>query len=73
MYEQEFDRLLAYCRQEQWQGYDPYDGLNSSLYPLIPDSKILRIALIQLVKRSPINFRPLLGIEKGENPKALAL
>lgn len=73
MYQQEFDRLLSYCRKEEWQGYDPYDGLNSSLYSLMPDSKILRIALIQLVKRSPINFRPLLGIEKGENPKGLAL
>lgn len=73
MYEQEFDRLLDYCRQEAWQGYDPYDGLNSSIYPLMPDSKLLRIALIQLVKRSPINLRPILGIEKGENPKGLAL
>lgn len=73
MYEQEFDRLLVYCRQEEWQGYDPYDGLNSKFYPLMPDSKILRIALIQLVKRSPLNLRPLLGIEKGENPKGLAL
>lgn len=73
MYQQEFDRLLNYCRKEEWQGYDPYDGLNSSLYPLMPDSKLLRIALIQLVKHSPINFRPMLGIEKGENPKGLAL
>jgi hypothetical protein len=73
MYEQEFDRLLVYCRQEEWQGYDPYDGLNSKFYPLMPDSKILRIVLIQLVKRSPLNLRPLLGIEKGENPKGLAL
>lgn len=73
MYEQEFDRLLDYCKEEEWQGYDPYDGLNSSLYPLMPDSKFLRIALIQLVKRSPVNFRSIFGIKKGENPKGLAL
>lgn len=73
MYQEQFDRLLDYCRKEDWQGYDPYDGLNSSLYPMMPDSKFLRIALIQLLKRSPINFRKLLGVEKGENPKGLAL
>lgn len=73
MYQEHFDRLLEYCRREDWQGYDPYDGLNSSLYEVMPNSKFLRIAWIQLIKRSPINFRPLVGIEKGENPKGLAL
>jgi len=54
-------------------GYDPYDGLNSYLFNLIKFSKFLKIGLIQLNKRSIINFRKVLGISKSINPKALAL
>src|SRR5215475_11606293 len=64
--------LLAFCRGEAWKGYDPYDGLNSSLARVFP-FKVARTALTQLVKRSPLNLRPLLGIQKDYNPKALAL
>ncbi|MBL8148848.1 MAG: delta-aminolevulinic acid dehydratase [Blastocatellia bacterium] len=73
MYEEVFEKLLNYCRDEQWQGYDPYDALNSSLFNYFPNSKYLRIAWTQFIKRSPFNIRPLVGIEKGENPKGLSL
>ncbi|HMG33485.1 MAG TPA: hypothetical protein VKM94_06085 [Blastocatellia bacterium] len=64
--------LIAFCRREAWRGYDPYDGLNSPLARLLP-SKLPRTVLTQLVKRSVLNLRPLLGIKKGVNPKAIAL
>jgi len=56
-------------------GYDPYDALLSPLarMPLLGRSRTFRLALTQLVKRSPVNLRPLLGIRPGVNPKALAL
>src|SRR4051794_17709230 len=67
-------KLLRYCRGEAWAGYDPYDGLNSSLARMLPvRNKFSRTALTQLVKRSPFNLRPLLGIKKSLNPKGLAL
>jgi hypothetical protein len=68
-------RLLEYCRANDWSGYDPYDALNSPLLKALPivDSRFPRIALTQLLKRSPLNVRPLLGIPKTQNPKALAL
>lgn len=67
-------RLLEYCRSERWSGYDPYDGLNIEPDLLPPlSNRWTRTAIIQLNKRSPINFRPLLGIRKGYNPKGLAL
>jgi hypothetical protein len=68
-------KLLAYCRQEDWAGYDPYDALNSELLKKfsILDSKYPRIALTQGLKLSPVNLRGLLGIPKTQNPKALAL
>lgn len=69
-----FDRLLAACNAEDWSGYDPYDALRSPLVRALSfGSKWPRIAWIQLVKRSPVNLRPLLGVTKGTNPKGLAL
>ena len=66
--------MLRWCRGESWMGYDPYDGLNSPVarwWPL--RNRLARTALTQLVKRSPVNLRPLLGIRKAANPKGLAL
>jgi hypothetical protein len=68
-------RLIAYCRDNSWAGYDPYDALNSSLFSTVPilNSRLPRLVLTQALKRSPINVRPFLGIPKTQNPKALAL
>lgn len=67
--------LLNYCETNNWSGYDPYDALNSKIFKSLPiiDSRYSRIALTQLLKRSPVNIRPLLLIPKTMNPKALAL
>ena len=68
-------KLFDYCRSNNWTGYDPYDALNSELFKRLPflDYWLPRLALTQILKRSPINFRPLLMIPKTQNPKALAL
>lgn len=72
--ERSLGRLLRYCRNERWAGYDPYDGLNSPLLKALTlNSKTLRTIATQLNKRSPVNLRPLLGIRKELNPKGLAL
>ena len=68
-------KLLAYCRQNDWAGYDPYDALNSRVLKAFPilDSRIPRIAMTQALKLSPVNVRGLLGIPKTQNSKALAV
>lgn len=67
-------KLLAYCRANDWAGYDPYDALNSRLFSLpLLNTKIPRLVLTQAMKRSPINLRPWLLVPKTQNPKALAL
>ena len=72
--ERALGRLLRYCREEEWAGYDPYDGLNSPvLKALSLNNKTLRTVATQLIKHSPVNIRPLVGIGKGFNPKGLAL
>jgi hypothetical protein len=55
-------------------GTDPYDGLNSRLLaPALKRSRLLRLAVIQGVKRSPVDLRPMLRVPPGLNPKGLAL
>lgn len=59
---------------EDYRGYDPYDALASPAFdwPLLR-SRLARRVGQQLLKRSPLNLRPLLGIRKGRNPVTLAL
>jgi len=67
--------LTDYCREASWAGWDPYDGLNSRIFQSIPffQNKSCRLAFIQLMKRSPVNLRPLLRVPPGRNPKGTAL
>jgi rhamnogalacturonyl hydrolase YesR len=74
--EQSFIKLKNYCKSEAFKGYDPYDGLNSTLFqaiPLISKNRLARLAWIQLFKRSPLNLRVIAGVKKEYNPKALGL
>jgi len=68
-------KLLAYCRGQNWAGYDPYDALNSRIFQVAPflDTKLPRLVLTQALKRAPINIRPLLMVPPSQNPKGLAL
>src|SRR5271156_3927795 len=68
-------KLVAYCRTKDWAGYDPYDALNSRLFDAVPllNSRLPRIALTQVLKRSPFNIRGLAMIPTTQNPKGLAL
>lgn len=68
-------KLLAFCRANNWAGYDPYDALNSKVLEALPflNSRIPRIILTQGLKRSPFNLRPFLFTPKVQNAKAIAL
>lgn len=73
--QQSVSTLLNYCRNQHWQGYDPYDGLNSRVFQSSPflHSRWPRLILTQGLKRSPINLRQLLRVAPGLNPKGVAL
>ncbi len=67
-------RIRTWGEACDWCGYDPYDALNSPAAPLLTLGRPLgRRLLTQVVKRSPVNLRPLLGIKPGMNSKAIAL
>jgi len=68
--------LEKYCSQEEYKGWDPYDGLNSrvfSNFPLLKRNDLARLVWIQLFKRNPVNLRRLFLVPKGDNPKGIAL
>ena len=68
-------RLLNYCKNKNWAGYDPFDGLNSKIFELMPfhSKKLPRLFFIQFMKHFPINLRPIILVPKEQNPKGLAL
>src|ERR1700752_304866 len=66
------EKLRQYVEQENFKGYDPYDTLNSPIKFRIL-SKFAAVLALQFQKRNPLNIRPLLGIKKEHNPKALGL
>ncbi len=72
---QPLQKLIRYVRDRNYEGIDLFDGLNSLLFKFTPlyQSRLFRLALIQFCKLSPINFRPLLLVKGGFNPKAGAL
>lgn len=75
-YYKSFVALKKYCEQEQYKGWDPYDGLNSKLFKAIPflyESAFLRLAIIQGFKISPLNLRNFAMVPKEYNPKGIGL
>lgn len=73
--ESAYQRLSRYCTKHKYQGWDPYDGLTSPVFQSTPlrHWDIARWVWIQFFKLSPVNFRPIVGIRKTANPKAIAL
>jgi len=68
------NKLVSWIKNENLKGYDPYDGVRSLiLKPIIGKNPFLNMAIQQLLKKSPLNLRPLLRIEKGYNPKSLGI
>src|SRR5260370_21454590 len=65
-------RLSGWLEKNDYCGYDTFDGLNTRfLRPLTFDNKFLLTALQQVVRRFPINLRPLIGIRKSHSTKGM--
>lgn len=68
--------LKKYCEKEHFKGWDPYDGLNSRLFQIIPffkKSALCRLIVIQGFKRCPVNLRRLAMVPKEYNAKGIGL
>jgi hypothetical protein len=64
--------LHDYCRSENYMGYNLLDSHNSFI-PFKKFGKTISFYVNQFFRRSPLNFRPIVGIKKTINPKAFGL
>jgi rhamnogalacturonyl hydrolase YesR len=56
-------RVEAWVETRDYKGYEPFDGLSSPVRPLTFGNLFLDRILMQAVRQSPFNLRPLLGIK----------
>lgn len=63
------DKVEKWVEDRDYKGYEPFDGLSSYLRPLTFKSLFLERILQQLVRQSPINLRPILGVKPRESTK----
>lgn len=75
MFQTAYDELLSWCREHDFAGHDPFDALNSRLFQATPlaQSRNARFVWTQLVKRSPVDVRPVVRVPAERNAKGVAL
>lgn len=61
--EQSIKKVEKWVEDHDYKGYEPFDGLSSFLRPLTCGNLFLDRLLLQLVRQSPINLRPILGVK----------
>ena len=62
-------KVGSWVEAREYKGYDPGDGLNSFLRPLAFGNRFAERVLLQLVWKSPVNVRPLVGIKPMDSTK----
>jgi len=56
-------KVEKWVEEHHYRGYEPFDGLSSPLRRFTFGNLLLDRLLLQLVRQSPVNLRPLLGIK----------
>ena len=68
------EATLAYARSREYAGPDYGDGMSSRVLQGLPfENRWLNLAVQEVVKRTPVNVRPLLRVETRRNYKGGAL
>jgi hypothetical protein len=63
------DLVERWVERHDYKGFEPFDGLTSYLYPLTLHNRRACQILQQLVRRFPVNLRPVLGIKPLDSTK----
>ena len=63
------NRVEKWIEDHDYKGYEPFDGLSSFLRPFTFGNLFLERILLQAVRQSPFNLRPLIGIKPQESTK----
>ncbi len=67
--EASLDRLERWIEDHRYKGYEPFDGLSSWFRPLTLGNLTLERILLQSIRQSPINLRPLAGVRPQDSTK----
>ncbi|MHA1381680.1 MAG: hypothetical protein ACTSRG_25200 [Candidatus Helarchaeota archaeon] len=68
-----YQRLFNWLKLNNFEGYDPYDGLNNNFFIKKKRNKFLNLTLSNFHKYSIINFRPLFGVKTTIDNQASSL
>ena len=60
------EKVQNWVENHDYKGYEPFDGLSSWARPLALGTVLGDRLLLQLVRQSPLNLRPLLGVSRRE-------
>jgi rhamnogalacturonyl hydrolase YesR len=66
---QSLDQVCSWVEDHEYRGYEPFDGLSSWARPLTFRNLMAERILQQLIRQSPINLRPLMGISQKDSTK----
>jgi len=67
--ETSLDKVESWVENHGYKGYEPFDGLSSWFAPLTCGNLFVERLLLQLVRQSPINLRPIMGVTKKDSTK----
>jgi rhamnogalacturonyl hydrolase YesR len=67
--ENSLDRVEKWVEERNYRGYEPFDGLSSWFRPLTFGNLFGERLLMQLIRQSPVNLRPIMGVTPKESTK----
>lgn len=62
-------KVQKWVEDRGYKGYEPFDGLSSWFRPLTFGNLLAERILMQAVRQSPINIRPLMGVKPKDSTK----
>lgn len=62
-------KVEKWVEEHNYNAYEWYDGLSSFLHPLTFHNLFAERILMQLVRRCPVNLRPIIGVKPQESTK----
>lgn len=63
------DLVERWVEDRDYRGYEPFDGLSSWFRPLTFGTLLGERLLMQLIRQSPINLRPVMGVKPMDSTK----
>jgi len=63
------EKVQRWVEEHDYKGYEPFDGLSSWARPLAFGTIMGDRLLMQLIRQSPVNLRPLLGVSPKDSTK----